>query len=167
MTNAEDIATPLINPGEWPARILKGKVQKVRKSEKMKYQHIQRIYKRPIFMKRGNHCCPICGEKLKKIVKDNNIQPPDNSTIKAQLRTAIWSHFHNELNINASSIPLDKEDAKNALITRVSNMMQEAIDNNQEFTIKNLENLTIEGTIGNKIFSLQRLFTVNCLTVGG
>lgn len=33
----------------------------------MKYQHIQRIYKRPIFMKRGNHCCPICGGELNKI----------------------------------------------------------------------------------------------------
>lgn len=61
-------------------------------------------------------CSNLLGLKiadLKKIVKDNNIQPPDNSTIKAQLRAAIWSHFHNELNINASSIPLDKEDAKN------------------------------------------------------
>lgn len=33
----------------------------------MKYQHIQRVYKRPVFMKWGNHCCPICGEELKKI----------------------------------------------------------------------------------------------------
>lgn len=43
------------------------------------------------------------------------------------------------------SSTVSKEDARNALITRVSNMMQEAIDNSQEFTIKNLENLTIEG----------------------
>ena len=28
MINAEDIATQWINPGEWPVRILKGKVQK-------------------------------------------------------------------------------------------------------------------------------------------
>lgn len=58
----------------------------------------------------------------------------------------------NFINTNTGGITLEdisstvkKEDAKNALITRVSNMMQEAIDNNQEFTIKNLENLTIEG----------------------
>ncbi|MBQ7410548.1 MAG: hypothetical protein IJW20_04105 [Clostridia bacterium] len=43
------------------------------------------------------------------------------------------------------SSTVSREDAKNALITRVSNMMQEAIDNSQEFTIKNLENLTIDG----------------------
>ena len=30
MINAEDIAIPLINPGECLARILKGKMQKVR-----------------------------------------------------------------------------------------------------------------------------------------
>ena len=58
----------------------------------------------------------------------------------------------NFINTNTGGITLEdissavnKEDAKNALITRVSNMMQEAIDNNQEFTIKNLENLTIDG----------------------
>lgn len=33
----------------------------------MKYQHIKWFYSRPIFMKWGNHCCPICGEELKKI----------------------------------------------------------------------------------------------------
>lgn len=43
------------------------------------------------------------------------------------------------------SSTVSREDARNALITRVSNMMQEAIDKAQEFTIKNLENLTIEG----------------------
>lgn len=58
----------------------------------------------------------------------------------------------NFINTNTGGITLEdisskvtREDAKNALITKVSNMMQEAIDNNQEFTIKNLENLTIDG----------------------
>ena len=34
MINAEDIATQWINPGEWPARILKGKVQKITRKER-------------------------------------------------------------------------------------------------------------------------------------
>ncbi len=58
----------------------------------------------------------------------------------------------NFINTNTGGITLEdissavkKDEAKNALITKVSNMMQEAIDNNQEFTIKNLENLTIDG----------------------
>lgn len=45
---------------------------------------------------------------------------------------------------NASS-NVTREEAKNALITKVGNMMQEAIDRNEEFTIKNLENLKIDG----------------------
>lgn len=49
------------------------------------------------------------------------------------------------VNLDKVSSTVSKEEAQNALITRVSNMMQDAIDNSQEFTIKNLENLTIDG----------------------
>lgn len=45
---------------------------------------------------------------------------------------------------NVSS-SVTKEEAKNALIQKVSNMMGEAQINNQEFTIHNLENLSIDG----------------------
>lgn len=45
---------------------------------------------------------------------------------------------------NASST-ITREEAKNALITRVGNMMQEAIDKNEEFTIQNLVDLKIDG----------------------
>lgn len=52
-----------------------------------------------------------CGAK--KLVKDNGIQPPDNLTIKSQLRRAIREHYVDELNLAVGLIPLDKEDAKN------------------------------------------------------
>jgi len=40
---------------------------------------------------------------------------------------------------------ITREEAKNILITKVSNMMQEAIDKNEEFTIQNLIDLKIDG----------------------
>ena len=38
-----------------------------------------------------------------------------------------------------------REEAKNALITKISNMMRDAIDKNEEFTIQNLVDLKIDG----------------------
>lgn len=61
-------------------------------------------------------CSNLLGAKiaeLKKLVKDNGIQPPDNLTIKSQLRRAIREHYVDELNLAVGLIPLDKEDAKN------------------------------------------------------
>lgn len=49
------------------------------------------------------------------------------------------------VSLDSVSSNVSREEAKNALITRVSNMMQEAIDNNQEFTIQNLVDLKIDG----------------------
>ncbi len=48
-------------------------------------------------------------------------------------------------NLEDVSVTVTKEEAKNALFNRVSIMMGEAQNNNEEFTIKNLENLEIEG----------------------
>lgn len=48
-------------------------------------------------------------------------------------------------NFEDVSTAVTKEEAKNALFNRVSIMMGEAQNNNEEFTIKNLENLEIEG----------------------
>lgn len=80
-------------------------------------------------------------------------------TIKTQLETLYTSKKEN-LNFidtntysqttlenqasNQTSV-VTREEAKNALITKVSNMMQEAIDRGEEFTIQNLKDLEIEG----------------------
>lgn len=48
-------------------------------------------------------------------------------------------------NLDNISSTVTKEEAKNALFNRVSIMMGEAQNNNEEFTIQNLENLQIEG----------------------
>lgn len=48
-------------------------------------------------------------------------------------------------NLDNMSSTVTKEEAKNALFNRVSLMMGEAQNNNEEFTIQNLENLEIEG----------------------
>lgn len=80
-------------------------------------------------------------------------------TIKTQLETLYTSKKEN-LNFidtntysqttlenqasNQTSV-VTREEAKNALITKVSNMMQEAIDRGEEFTIQSLRDLEIEG----------------------
>ena len=33
----------------------------------MKVHHIKRIWSRPLFMKWGNHYCPVCNGELKKV----------------------------------------------------------------------------------------------------
>lgn len=48
-------------------------------------------------------------------------------------------------NQNQPKPTVTKEEAQNALITKVSVMMQEAIDRGEEFTIQNLRDLEIEG----------------------
>lgn len=80
-------------------------------------------------------------------------------TIKAQI-TTLYTNKKDNLNFidtntysqetlenqnthQASSVT--REEAKNVLINKVSNMMQEAIDNNEEFTIQNLVDLKIDG----------------------
>ena len=48
-------------------------------------------------------------------------------------------------NFDNISSDITYEEAKNVLIDKISSMMREAIDNNEEFTLLNLENLTIDG----------------------
>ena len=65
---------------------------------------------------------------------------------------------------NVSS-SVTKEDAKNALIQRVSNMMGEAQVNNQEFTIQNLADLTIEGyEVSSTITETEAIIVVDTYT---
>ena len=49
------------------------------------------------------------------------------------------------IHANKNTKTVTREEAKNALISKVGNMMQEAIDNNKELTIQDLENLKIDG----------------------
>lgn len=53
------------------------------------------------------------------------------------------STIKQNLDVVSSNITIDE--AREALITKVSTMMQEAIDKNEEFTIQNLADLTIDG----------------------
>ncbi len=53
--------------------------------------------------------------------------------------------FVEQNDLDNVSSRVTKEEAKNALFNKVSVMMGEAQNNNEEFTIKNLENLEIEG----------------------
>ena len=59
--------------------------------------------------------------------------------------TNTYSSTTLENNANSNTKTVTREEAKNALITKVGNMMQEAIDNNKELTIQDLENLKIDG----------------------
>lgn len=53
--------------------------------------------------------------------------------------------LENQNSNQSQTSKVTREEAKNALITKVSNMMQEAIDKNEEFTIQNLRDLKIDG----------------------
>ena len=80
-------------------------------------------------------------------------------TIKTQLTTLYTSKKENlnfidtntysqttlENQATENTPKVTREDAKNALINKVSIMMQEAIDRGEEFTIQNLKDLEIEG----------------------
>lgn len=68
--------------------------------------------------------------------KQNSLKVIDSNT---------GTSFVEQNNLNNMSSNVTKEEAKNALFNRVSVMMGEAQSNNEEFTIKNLENLEIEG----------------------
>lgn len=59
--------------------------------------------------------------------------------------TNTYSSTTLENNANKNTKTVTREEAKNALISKVGNMMQEAIDNNKELTIQDLENLKIDG----------------------
>ena len=59
--------------------------------------------------------------------------------------TNTYSQTTLENQSSSQTSKVTREEAKNALITKVSNMMQEAIDRNEEFTIQNLVDLKIDG----------------------
>lgn len=63
----------------------------------------------------NEHCKELLTKKnaeLKKIVTDNNITVADNK-INSLMRSAIWQHFSDELQIQDTEIDANKEDAKN------------------------------------------------------
>lgn len=84
-------------------------------------------------------------EDLKITLEDLKTKTQNLYNSKKENLNFINTNTGGSITLEDVSSTVSREDAKNALITRVSNMMQEAIDNNQEFTIKNLENLTIDG----------------------
>ena len=73
-----------------------------------------KVYIRANHPTNGN-CAELLTKKnaeLKKIVTDNNITVADNK-INSLMRSAIWQHFSNELQIQNIEIDANKEDAKN------------------------------------------------------
>lgn len=67
--------------------------------------------------------------------------------------------------IDNTLVTVTREEAKNALITRVSNMMQEAIDKNEPFTIMNLVDLTIDGyNVSSNVTSESAVIVVDIYT---
>lgn len=67
--------------------------------------------------------------------------------------------------IDNTLVTVTREEAKNALITRVSNMMQEAIDKNEPFTIMNLVDLTIDGyNVSSNVTSESAVIVVDTYT---
>lgn len=68
-------------------------------------------------------------------------------------------------NLANVSSTVTKEDAKNALIQKVSNMMGEAQNNNQEFTIQNLADLQIDGfEVSSTISETEAIIVVDTYT---
>ena len=100
-------------------------------------------------------------------------------TIKTQLTTLYTSKKENlnfidtntysqttlENQATENTPKVTREDAKNALINRVSIMMQEAIDRGEEFTIQNLKDLEIEGyKVSSAVTSDAALIVVDVYT---
>lgn len=72
-----------------------------------------------VFIKSNHPTNPKCSDLLlkkiaeyKKIIKDESIEC-DNLTINAVMRSAIWNHFQNDLQLQEVEIDTSKEDAKN------------------------------------------------------
>ena len=75
-------------------------------------------------------------ENIKEVKKDN-LKFIDTNTNSSTINTNIFDQVTS----------LTRDDARNLIVNRVSQMMTDAVNNNQEFTIQNLQGLSIDGYV--------------------
>lgn len=75
-------------------------------------------------------------ENIKEVKKDN-LKFIDTNTNSSTINTNIFDQVTS----------LTRDDARNLIVYRVSQMMTDAVNNNQEFTIQNLQGLSIDGYV--------------------
>lgn len=72
-----------------------------------------------------------------KEIKKSNLSFIDTNTNSSTINSSIFDQVTS----------LTRDDARNLIVQKVSQMMTDAVNNNQEFTIQNLQNLQIDGYV--------------------